>query len=179
VTVRAVLVGLPGSGKTTVGRRLAALLDVPFADSDELIEARTGRRVPDIFAADGEHVFRVLEEEAVAAAMADFLGVLALGGGAVLSPVTRSALKASGAPVVLLGTRVTTLAQRLGDRHDRPLLTGHLPSRLAQLAETREPLYREVATLTVDTERRGTRRVAEVIAGLLGVAGPVSPPMSR
>ncbi len=176
MTPRAVLIGLPGAGKTTAGRRLAALLCVVFADSDDLVEQRTGRCVPEIFAADGEAAFRALEAQVIAAALHDFDGVLSLGGGAVLDAGTRAALLSAPAPVVLLSTRVPTLTDRL-DRsaggHVRPLLAGDTAARLAALAQEREPLYREVATITVDTERRSARRVAAVIADLLGV--PVSP----
>jgi shikimate kinase len=176
VTPRAVLVGLPAAGKTTAGRRLAALLGVEFADSDDLVEQRAGRCVPEIFAADGEATFRALEAQVIAAALRDFDGVLSLGGGAVLEPATRAALLSTPAPVVLLSTRVPTLTDRL-DRsaggHVRPLLAGDTAFRLAALAQEREPLYRSVATITVDTERRNARRVAAVIADLLGV--PASP----
>ncbi len=169
---RAVLVGLPGAGKTTVGRRLAALLEVPFADSDGLVERAVGRSVPEIFATQGEAAFRTFEAEAVAAALTDFGGVLSLGGGAVLAPSARQALRASGVPVVLLRTRVPTLTERLGDGRGRPLLAGDPAGRLADLARDREPLYREIATLSVDTERRTARRVAEVVATLLPVHQP-------
>ncbi len=176
MTPRAVLIGLPGAGKTTAGRRLAALLGVVFADSDDLVEQRTGRSVPEIFAADGEAAFRALEAQVIAVALHDFDGVFSLGGGAVLDAGTRAALLSAPAPVVLLSTRVPTLTDRL-DRsaggHVRPLLAGDTAGRLAALAQEREPLYREVATITVDTERRSARRVAAVIADLLGV--PVSP----
>jgi shikimate kinase len=169
---KAVLVGLPGSGKTSVGRRLAALLVVPFADSDDLVEQYAGRCVREIFATDGEDGFRALEARVIAAALTSFSGVLSLGGGAVLVESTRAALRDAGVPVVHLTTRVVTLTGRIGDGRSRPLLTGDPASRLAVLAEAREPWYREVATVVVDTERRSIRRVAEVIADQLGVAVP-------
>ncbi|MEP6597869.1 MAG: shikimate kinase [Actinomycetota bacterium] len=168
MTPRVVLVGLPGAGKSTAGRRVAEMLAVAFADSDELVQARTGRTVASILADDGEPAFRRLEAAAVAAAMSSFDGVLALGGGAVLAAATRSALVDSGVPVVLLRAQLETLVGRVGDGRTRPLLAGAAPQRLAELAAEREPLYREVATLVVDTEQRSPRRVAEVVSGLLG-----------
>ena len=95
-----VLVGPPGAGKTTVGRLLAARWGVAFADTDDLVEARAGRAIADIFTGDGEPAFRALEREAVAEALAAHTGVLALGGGAVQAEQTREAL--AGHPVVLL-----------------------------------------------------------------------------
>ncbi|SOD73670.1 shikimate kinase [Jatrophihabitans sp. GAS493] len=166
-TVRAVLVGMPGTGKTSVGRRLADLLEVGFADSDDLVVARAGRSVGEIFEADGESRFREIEADAIVAALLDFDGVLALGGGAILSERTRVALAASPAPVVLLKTGLVSLLQRVGDAHDRPLLNDDPQTRLAELAEQRASLYRDVATVTVDTERRSVSRVAEVIARLI------------
>jgi shikimate kinase len=171
VAPKAVLVGLPGSGKTSAGRRLAAVLTVPFADSDDLIEQQAGRSVAEIFASDGEDGFRALEARVIAAALTTFPGVLSLGGGAVLAESTRAALRESGVPIIHLTTRVATLTGRIGDGRSRPLLTGDPASRLAVLAETREPLYREVATVVVDTERRSIRRVADVIADQLGLTG--------
>jgi shikimate kinase len=163
-----VLIGLPGSGKTTSGRRLAALLNVAFADSDQLVEASTGRSVPEIFAADGEEAFRELEAAAIAEALGGFDGVLALGGGAVLTASTRAALAESGVPVVMLRGSIRSLSRRVGDGRGRPLLAKDPRRRLIDLAAKREPIYRAVATATVITDRRSSSRVAADIADLLG-----------
>jgi shikimate kinase len=167
VSPRAILVGPPGSGKTTTGRRLATRLKVPFADSDTLVERRAGRTVSDIFAGDGEKAFRRLEESAIAAALQDFDGVLALGGGAVTSARTRNMLACSGVPVVLLEASLPTLTRRVGDGATRPLLRPAPAQRLAKLARDRAPLYREVATMHVDTDHRSAEQVAAAIAALL------------
>lgn len=99
----AVLVGPPGAGKTTIGRKLARRLDVEFRDSDQLIEVRRGLSIPEIFASDGEAGFREIEQEIVGEMLAGFDGVLSLGGGAVLSAVTRERLR---------GTRVIHMTDR-------------------------------------------------------------------
>lgn len=164
---KVVLVGLPGSGKSTTGRRLAKILVVPFADSDDLVEKHTGRGVRDIFAQSGEAEFRRIEADTVAWALKGFDGVLALGGGALTATATREALLASAVPVVLLQAPVSTLIRRVGDGHTRPLLAEDPPARLAWLAEQRAPLYREVATLVVDTERRTPGQVAATVAARL------------
>lgn len=167
-----VLIGLPGVGKSTTGRRLAKILAVPFVDSDELIEAAAGRQVREIFASDGEDVFRQLETAAVITALAEFGGVLALGGGAVLSVATRSALAASAVPIALLQAGLPTLAARVGDGRTRPLLADDPAARLAVLAAEREPLYTELATLTVQTENRTLGQVAAHIAARLHERNP-------
>jgi len=167
MTPKVVLVGLPGSGKSTTGRRLAKILAVPFADSDDLVEHCAGRSVREIFAGSGEAEFRRIEAVAVLAALTQFEGVLALGGGALSAAETRDALAASRIPVVSLRAPLATLVLRVGDGHTRPLLAGDPAARLAALAEQREPLYREVATFTVDTEHRTPARVAATIAARL------------
>jgi shikimate kinase len=167
VTPRAVLVGLPGTGKSTTGRRLAKILAVPFADSDELIEAADGRTVAAIFAESGEANFRAAESGAVAAALRDFGGILSLGGGAVTQAVTRDAIAACGVPVVLLRATVRTLSERVGDARTRPLLSGDTRARLQALAAEREPIYATLATLTVDTDNRTPGQVAAQIAARL------------
>lgn len=167
MTPRAVLIGLPGSGKTTTGRRLARMLHVPFADSDELVEQATGRAVAEIFAADGEQSFRSAEADVIARALRDFDGVLALGGGALMSDRTREALMTGQVPVVLLETPLAVLSARLGDAHGRPLLAGDVESRLKALAGERADAYRAAATLIVPTDARTPGQVAGEIAAHL------------
>ncbi|HEY3089735.1 MAG TPA: shikimate kinase [Jatrophihabitantaceae bacterium] len=164
---RAVLVGLPGTGKTTAGRLLAQRLGVPFADSDELVEARAGRSVREIFDRDGEGAFRTAEAEAIAVALREFDGVLALGGGAILAAATRTALVESDVAVVLLRADLSVLLQRMGPARERPLLAADPPGRLAALAAQREPLYRSVATTVVDAGHGSAAEVAAAIEDAL------------
>lgn len=173
MTPRAVLIGLPGSGKTTSGRRLAGLLGVEFADSDQLIVARENRSIEEIFTADGEAGFRAIEAKVIVESLATFGGVLALGGGAVLTESTREALVRSGLPVILLRSSIRTLSRRVGDGHGRPLLNGDPRRRLVELARAREPLYRSVSTAVVETDRRSASRVAaELVTLVPGAAAP-------
>lgn len=167
MTPRVVLVGLPGAGKSTTGRRLAKIMAVPFADSDELVEQAAGRRVGDIFAESGEAEFRRIEADTVASALSWFDGVLALGGGAVTTAETRQRLAASATPVVLLTAPVPTLVRRVGDGRTRPLLAGDPAGRLAVLAAEREPVYRELAAFVIDTDRRSPGKVAASVAARL------------
>jgi shikimate kinase len=173
---RAVLVGLPGVGKSTVGRRLAARLATPFADSDQLVTGLTGRSVAEIFAQDGEPAFRALEASVITAALRDFEGVLALGGGAVGSDPVRQALTGSPAPVVLLTAATEDLLARIGGTRHRPLLAADPAAALAQLQVDRAPLYRAVATATVDTTGSS---VETVVARLLALLNRSSPTRQR
>ena len=150
---KAVLVGLPGSGKSTIGRRLAKALDVTMLDTDVAIEQQTGRRIADIFATDGEKEFRRIGEEVVRAALADHDGVVSLGGGAVTSPGVRSALASH--TVIFLEISAAEGIRRTGGNTVRPLLAG--PDRAEKfraLMAQRVPLYRRVATMRVNTNRR-------------------------
>jgi shikimate kinase len=167
VTAHVVLVGLPGAGKSTTGRRLAKILAVPFADSDSLIEEREQMSVRELFAAFGEERFRSIEAEVIAGALDSFDGVLSLGGGALTSAATRTALAASDVPVVYLRATLDQLSQRVGDGRTRPLLTGNPEARLALLAAERAPTYDEVATIIVDTDGRSPGQVAATVAARL------------
>jgi shikimate kinase len=167
MTPKAVLVGLPGAGKSTTGRRLAKILAVPFADSDDLVEAAAGRTVAQIFAESGEAEFRAAESAAIVAALVGFDGVLALGGGALGAPVTREAIAASGVPVAVLRASIDTLRARVGDGRTRPLLADDPPARLTVLAAERAPVYDALATFTVDTDDRTPGQVAATIAARL------------
>ena len=169
---RAVLIGLPGSGKTTTGKRLAGLLEVTFLDSDHLVEEQTARTIEAIFATDGEPAFRAIEAAVVATALTGFDGVLALGGGAVVTESTRAALARSGVPVIWLHSSVRSLARRVGDGRGRPLLAGDARGRLAELSAAREPAYRSVATEVITTDRRSSAKVAaEIVERLASPAG--------
>ena len=161
---RVVLVGPPAAGKTTVGRLLADRLSVPFVDTDDLVVARAGKPVGEIFVDDGEEEFRRLEADAVAEALTRD-AVVALGGGAVLAEQTRTRL--AGRPVVLLSASVPTSAGRVGLNRDRPLLLGNPRQQLRALLDARLPLYREVAVAEVETDDRTPEQVAEAVLGAL------------
>ena len=158
-----VLVGPPGAGKTTVGRLVAAALDLDFADTDLLVEAEAGKAVADIFIDDGEDEFRALERAAVLRALAEHRGVLALGGGAVVHDGTRSALLA--APVVGLSVGLADAVQRVGLARDRPLLLDSPRARISAMLRDRAPLYAEVSRHSVDTSGRTPDEIAAEIIG--------------
>jgi shikimate kinase len=169
-----VVVGPPASGKTTVGNAIAAALGLPFRDTDADVEAQTGTTIADLFVEQGEPHFRALEERAVARALAEHDGVLALGGGAVTSPATRELLVAhgrAGGTVVWLDVDVASAARRVGLSRDRPLLAVNPRAMLRTMLEARAPLYAEVATVTVST---AARSVQEVVAEVLAAVGSVT-----
>jgi shikimate kinase len=162
---RVVLVGPPGSGKTTVGRALAAAMDVELRDTDSDVERAAGRPISDIFVDDGEATFRALERQAVTAALTDHHGVLALGGGAIESQETRDELQPVF--VVRLTVGAAAAAKRVGISGPRPLLVGNVRSTWSRLLERRDPWYDEVADVTVATEGRDvTDIVAEILTEL-------------
>lgn len=170
-----VLVGLMGSGKTSVGRRLAGTA-VPFVDTDAEIEQREGRSVRDIFATDGEPAFRSLEEEAVAVCLAaDVPTIIATGGGAMESDATRMLVNRARAEgrafVVWLRAKPGELASRVGRSTHRPLLDGDAAGRLGELAAARAANYSAVADVVVDTDGLSPAEVAETVRAAVRGAG--------
>ena len=159
------LVGAPGSGKSTVGELVAGALGVAFRDTDADIVERAGKPISDIFVDDGEPAFRQLEREAVAAALASYDGVLSLGGGAILAEETRALL--AGHTVVYLSVELADAVSRVGLGAGRPLLAVNPRATLKYLLDQRRPLYEEVATLTVATGGRTPEEVADEIASAL------------
>jgi len=156
-----ILVGMMGAGKTTVGRILARRLKRVFYDSDEEIERRCGVRIPVIFDIEGETGFRARETQAIAELCALDGVVLATGGGAVLAEENRRQLAANGT-VVYLHARPGHLWQRVRHDRNRPLLATPDPQKkLEELYALRDPLYREVADIVMDTGRQSVQTLAK------------------
>lgn len=157
------LVGPMGAGKSAVGRQLAKLLHLDFFDSDQEIENRTGVDIPFIFEKEGEEGFRKRESKVIDELSARQGIVLATGGGAILDPSNRSRLGARGY-VIYLHTTVRQQLERTQRGRNRPLLETDDPGQvLESLMEVRDPLYREIADMVVETDGRRVREVANEI----------------
>ncbi len=167
---RAVLMGPPGAGKTSVGRALAHVWGVALRDTDADVEARAGKSVSDIFVESGEAEFRSLEAEAVRAALAEHPGVVSLGGGAPMHPLTQEALKAyaaAGGAVVFLDVSLAAVVPRVGLNAVRPLLLGNPRQQWQELMNQRRPVYEALATVSVSTDAKTPQGVAAEIVEVL------------
>lgn len=166
-----VLIGPMGSGKTTVGRIVAATLGLPLQDTDESVERVAGKRVSEIFVDDGEAAFRALERDAVAAAVARLQtepAVLSLGGGAVLDPSTQellAALDPASVRVLFLDVGIADAARRVGLNVSRPLLMGNPRAQWIALMDKRRPTYERLAHERVPTDDLTPDEVAELVLG--------------
>ena len=161
-----VLVGVPGAGKTTVGKLLAKNLGINFFDSDQVIESRAGKSVSDIFTQDGEPAFRKLEHDVIVELLDSNNVVLALGGGSLGNDETRAKVK--DATTVWLVAGLAQAVDRVGMNRNRPLLLGNDRGQLADLMAAREPFYKEVAAIAVDTSKLIPSEVVTEIVSELG-----------
>jgi shikimate kinase len=165
VTPVVVLVGPPGAGKTTVGQLVASALGLTLLDTDVEVEQAAGKSIADIFIDHGEPHFRALERIAVSTALTTHDGVVAVGGGAVLNEATREQMRSHR--VVFLDVNLANAAARIGLNRDRPLLLGDVRGRLRRLLAERQPLYDEVATVTVSTNDRQPAEVADDVIAVI------------
>ncbi len=159
-----ILVGPMGAGKSTIGKLLASILDIPFSDSDRVIEEKTGADIPWIFDVEGEAGFRQRETSVLGELLQAEAMVLATGGGIVMKDENRNLLKGDGV-VVYLTASIDQLVERTYKDKKRPLLQVDDPeAKIRELIALRDPLYREVADIIVQTDRRSPRAVAQEIA---------------
>jgi shikimate kinase len=165
---RVVLVGAMGAGKTTVAELLAEQWGLPARDTDRDVEGAQGRSIAEIFVDDGEQRFRELERAAVAAALEEHAGILALGGGAVLDEQTRARLASHR--VVFLHVGLSDAVKRVGLGSARPLLLGNVRGRIKALLDERLPVYRAVADIVVETDGRTPAEVAEEVRSAVEAA---------
>ena len=158
-----ILIGLMGSGKSSIGRRLAAHLSLPLIDLDATIVTESGLSIPEIFTQQGETGFRKLETETLRKAIAQH-AVIATGGGVVLSQENRTLLKENNAPVVWLKAPPEFLATRIAGDANRPLIaTGNALEKLRELADIRDPLYEECADFVLPRDEMDKQQAMKVI----------------
>jgi len=165
---RAVLIGPPGAGKSSVGRALAKLLQCEVLDTDKEVERISGKKIAEIFTDDGEPVFRAIEKDVVLQALKDEVGIVALGGGSVLDNDVADFLRGSEIAVAYLEVSISQAAPRVGFNKERPLLALNPRQQWMSLMEKRRPIYESLATLRIATDNRKPAEVAAEIAAAIG-----------
>lgn len=163
---RVILIGPMGSGKTTIGQLLAAQWNIPFRDTDHVIEEMSGKSVSDIFLEDGEDEFRILEKKVLRQELLSDETVLALGGGAPISIDAQSALRAIASPVIYLDISLASVAPRIGFNRDRPLLLHNPRGQWQTLMEARRPIYEAIADTIIDVNDKSE---SEIVSQILEV----------
>ena len=164
---RIVLIGAPGSGKSTVGHALAAHLQWPFIDTDELIELKANKKITDIFVVDGEEIFRAMEFETLKEVLQESSAVISLGGGAPISPQAQDELRKSGSTIIFLDVSLATAAPRVGFNRDRPLLLGNPRAQWQALSDKRRPIYEDLATHAVKVDNMNVDEIVAVIETMI------------
>lgn len=163
MTKKIVLIGPPGAGKTSIGKALSKELELAFIDSDAEIERISGKTISEIFVDQGEEVFRNTEVETVTRILAEFEGVVALGGGAPINPEIQKVLLNSEYPVIFIDVSISQAANRIGFNKDRPLLMINPRQQWLHLMSERRPIYEKLATITVSSDNSKPAEVAKTI----------------
>jgi len=162
MVVDIVLIGPPGSGKSSVGKALSRKLSRPWIDTDTEVESRAGKKISEIFLEDGEATFRSLERDVVDQVMGSEAAIVSLGGGSVLNEASQKRIT-TAKEVVFLDVSISNAAPRVGFNKDRPLLAINPRQQWLQLMEKRRPIYESLATITVSTDNKKPDQVADEI----------------
>ena len=160
---RIVLIGAPGSGKSTVGSALAAHLQWPFVDTDALIELKESKKITDLFVENGEGYFRAVEFETLQEVLKEESAVISLGGGAPISERAQDALASSDSIIVFLDVSLATAAPRVGFNRDRPLLLGNPRAQWQSLSDQRRPIYEKLATQSIKVDDMTVDEIISII----------------
>ena len=164
---RIVLIGAPGSGKSTVGVALAAHLQWPFVDTDALIELKESKKITDLFVENGEDYFRSVEFAALQEVLREESAVISLGGGAPISDSAQAVLQSSNSVIVFLDVSLATAAPRVGFNRDRPLLLGNPRAQWQALSEQRRPIYEKLATQSIKVDDMTIDEIIAIIESSL------------
>jgi shikimate kinase len=164
---RIVLIGAPGSGKSTVGVALAAHLQWPFTDTDALIELKESKKITDLFVDNGEEYFRSVEFEVLLEVLSEDSVVISLGGGAPISSKAQDVLQASKSMIVFLDVSLATAAPRVGFNRDRPLLLGNPRAQWQALSDQRRPIYEKLATQSIKVDDMTIDEIIAIIESSL------------
>ena len=162
-----VLIGPPGAGKSSIGKSLAKELNLNFIDSDSEIEKISHKKISEIFIEDGEPAFRLLEVDVVRRVLADFDGVISLGGGAPINPEIQEVLQDANYPVIFIDVSIAQAAIRIGFNKDRPLLLVNPRQQWISLMNDRRPIYEKLASQTISSDNQKPHEVAKQISDKL------------
>jgi shikimate kinase len=164
---RIVLIGAPGSGKSTVGVALADHLQWPFVDTDALIELKESKKITDLFVENGEEYFRNVEFETLKEVLEEESAVISLGGGAPISQPAQEVLLSSNSTIVFLDVSLATAAPRVGFNRDRPLLLGNPRAQWQALSDQRRPIYEKLATQSIKVDDMTVDEIVSIIESSL------------
>ena len=164
--MKVIFIGPPGSGKSSVGKEVAAILKLSHIDTDQLIEEKSGKRISDIFLEDGEPAFRRMESEIVLEVLQQDNCVISLGGGSVIDSEVADKLRVEP-NVIYLEVSISNAAPRVGFNAERPLLVANPRQQWLKLMEDRKPIYEGLGRRRISTDNRKPREIAREIAGLL------------
>ncbi len=164
---RIVLIGAPGSGKSTVGVALAAHLQWPFVDTDALIELKESKKIADLFVENGEEYFRSVEFAALQEVLQEDTAVISLGGGAPISDSAQTVLQSSHSIIIFLDVSLATAAPRVGFNRDRPLLLGNPRAQWQALSDQRRPIYEKLATQSIKVNDMTVDEIIAIIESIV------------